>query len=205
MEKTSVVKETPKEVKPKFTPFITTFTGRKVNPLNLKVEDISVRDIAHHLAILNRFVGALKEPVSIAQHSVHVCRLMKETQWQREALMHDATEAYLGDVSKWVKQTDAMKAYRDAEDKVWLVICEALHIDPEITPEKNGKLKEADDLMVRYEAMRCLKNPEFLFELPSHPRPIAAEIQRVGQWRPWSWQESETCFLRLAHSLGFTI
>lgn len=187
------------------TPFITTFTGRKVNPLDLKPEDICVRDIAHHLAILNRFVGALLEPVSIAQHSVYVTRLMRGTPWQKESLFHDATEAYLGDVTKWVKQHESMAAYREAEDRAWLAIAEALGLDPLVTPENNSDLRCADDLMVRYEAMIGFDKECHMFELPSHPKPIHAEIIRIGSWRPWTWRDSEEIFLREAKSLGFAI
>src|ERR1051325_8384123 len=101
------------------TPFITTFTGRKVNPLDIRPEDVDIRDIAHHLALLNRFVGASKRPISIAQHSIYVYKLLIGTGWEKEGLFHDAPEAYLGDVSKWLKQTDTMRGYRHAEAQAW--------------------------------------------------------------------------------------
>jgi len=186
-------------------PFITTFTGRKVNPLALKSEDISILDIAHHLATLNRFVGALKRPVSIAQHSVFVSRLLVGTLWEREGLFHDAPETYLGDVSKWVKQSPVMAGYREADQNAWVVICVALHLSVRGTPELNKMIREADDLMVRYENLKQGAQPQHMFELPSHPRPTEKEVRSVGVWSPWTWRVAEKKFLEHARLLGFKV
>src|SRR5262245_25387833 len=96
-------------------PVMKTYTGKKVNPLNIRVEDIDIRDIAHHLATINRFTVALKRPVSVAQHSIYVARLLDGSGVEPEALFHDAPEAYLNDINKWLKRTDVMKGYREAE------------------------------------------------------------------------------------------
>jgi hypothetical protein len=170
-------------------PFITTYTGRKVNPLALEVSDIDTLDIVHHLACINRFVGALREPINVAQHSYYVGRLVVGTGWEREALFHDATEAYLGDVSKWVKQMACMDGYREAEDRAWNVICKALDLRPSL----DACVEEADRLMVRYEADRLATNTH-MFELATHPRPTQEEIFRVGEWHPWNWGTSKFRF-----------
>jgi hypothetical protein len=197
------------EKKSKFTPFITTFTGRKVNPLDLRPEDIDIRDIAHHLSCTNRFVGALQEPISIAQHSVYVSRLLKGTGWEREGLFHDAAEAYLGDVSKWVKQTETMKAYREAELQAWYSICTALGLRVDGDPDCNPMVRKADDLMVRFEALQGSGDPSHLFALESHPEPNEEEISRVSAceefWCSWSWYRSKEKFLLEAGDLGFDV
>lgn len=187
------------------TPFITTFTGKKVNPLDLRPEDIDIRDIAHHLACLNRFVGALRRPVSIAQHSVFVSRLLDGTGWEKEGLFHDASETYLGDVTKWIKRSPQMAAYREAEQQAWFTICKALHLRVNGDPDFCPVVREADDLMVRFENLRGMSNPQHMFELASHPRPTQEEIERVGAWSPWTWQASERGFFDHARLLGFDI
>lgn len=172
-------------------PFITTFTGKKVNPLNLKETDICLEDIAHHLAIINRFVGALRYPVSVAQHSVYVSRLLDGTGYELIGLLHDASEAYLGDVSKWVKQYPTMEPYRRYEESAESMIFRAFGMTPYNPPE----LRIADDLMVRFEASRGFHGVKcHMFDLPSHPPLTNEEIQRVGKWAPWSWKASETAF-----------
>ena len=73
--------------------------------------------IAHHLAHLCRFTGAVSRFYSVAEHSIFVCDLVRrvidevpgsETErWravQRQALMHDAAEAVLGDISTPLKR-----------------------------------------------------------------------------------------------------
>src|SRR5580765_2644929 len=84
-------------------PLILTFSGKHVNPLNLRPEDIDIVDIAHALACCNRFAGHCRRPINVAQHSVYVSRLCDDTGFERQALLHDASEAYLGDITKWLK------------------------------------------------------------------------------------------------------
>jgi len=92
---------------------ITTFIGREVDPLNLTAADIDIRDIAHALALLCRFNGHCARFYSVAQHSVWVSR-----QCGDEALiglLHDAAEAYLGDIPTPVKHR--LPAFKTAEEK----------------------------------------------------------------------------------------
>lgn len=185
-------------------PRMTTFTGRVVNPLDLKPNDIVILDIAHHTATLNRFLGALKRPVSIAQHQVYVSRLLDGTGWEREGLFHDAIEAYLGDMLKWLKCEPEMKAYRDAEERGWLVACDALNLNPDGCPERCPEVEWADRLMVRYEAFREANNSD-MFERPNYPKPSEDEIKKVGKWAPWSWRAAERGFLDHARLLGYTV
>lgn len=186
------------------TPFITTYTGKKVNPLDLHCEDICIEDIAHHLALVNRFGGASRKPISVAQHSVYVSRLLMKTGWSSEGLFHDAPEAYLGDMTKWMKQHPSMQPFRDAEDRAWLVICEALALNHEGSSD-HPKVKSADSLMVRFEALRLCHKDSHLFNVPTHPRPTEEEIKWVGNWSPWTWQASERGFLDHARMLGFPV
>ncbi len=178
-------------------PFITTYTGQKVNPLDLQISDICIEDIAHHLACINRFVGGLKIPINVAQHSVYVSRLLIGTTYELQGLLHDSPEYVLGDLSKWVKQTREMTEFRNAEDRIWKTICNVFNIEIELSP----LVKQADDLMVRCEALYQSSNPEHMFALPSHPRPSIEEINRVGPLVPWSWSVAERVFLREFHLL----
>ena len=185
------------------TPTITTFTGRHVNPLALRVEDISIVDLAHHLSCINRFVGALAEPVSVAQHSFFVAKLMKRHGLEALGLFHDASEAYLGDVTKWVKHSDTMKSYREAEADATKVINQALGLQP--TQEDLHLLEEADRLMVRYEAYRF--NPTSgMFSHPEYPRPDKFEIELVESithFHSWNWRDAKDRFLYTAETLGY--
>ena len=67
--------------------------------LQLKVEQIDIRDICHGLAAINRFNGQTRVPISVLWHSLMVATLCSEkpAKTQLEALFHDAGEAYVGD------------------------------------------------------------------------------------------------------------
>lgn len=107
-------------------PVIRTYTGHWFNPLEPKTSDINISDIAHALACCARFAGHLARPVWVAQHCVFVAHLCKHLplEIQLQALLHDAAEAYLGDITKWVKHDPGMKFYRDAEDRLQQIIFE---------------------------------------------------------------------------------
>lgn len=68
----------------------------------------NIAEIAHALAQINRFTGHAKRPYSVAEHSLLVCSIANAEGAtpiaQLAALMHDAHEAFTGDVSspaKW--------------------------------------------------------------------------------------------------------
>ena len=93
--------------------WILTYTGKKFYPLDPRIEDIDIRDIAHHLAAVNRFVGATKKPYSVAQHSYCVSVLAKEHPLQ--GLLHDGSEAYLQDIPTPLKRHPVFAGYRNYE------------------------------------------------------------------------------------------
>lgn len=88
-------------------PYIQTYSGECLALLAPDPAGILLQDVAHALSHICRFTGHSKTFYSVAQHSVLICeeaqdRCMNETT-QRWALLHDATEAYLGDVSSPLK------------------------------------------------------------------------------------------------------
>jgi len=74
-----------------------TYTGKRFDFINVDVDNIDIVDIAHSLAYSCRYGGHCKEFYSIAQHSV-ICSAYVPQEYQFEALMHDAAEAYIGDI-----------------------------------------------------------------------------------------------------------
>jgi hypothetical protein len=176
-------------------PVIRTFSGLYVNPLNLAQKDVRVEDIAHALANCNRFAGHLKKPISVAQHSVYVSRLCEPygPHVAYQALFHDASEAYLGDVTKWLKQTPAMRGYRQAEERAQRTIYTALGI----TIVQHPAVGCADTLMVRYEGSRGFAKDWAPAGVPSakYPPLTPEEEAQVGAWGFWSWREARQGFL----------
>ena len=69
---------------------------------------ISILDIARSLSRINRFLGHSTAPISVAEHSVVVMEIVAteggDTKEQLYGLLHDAHEAYLGDMSRPLKR-----------------------------------------------------------------------------------------------------
>lgn len=99
---------------PKRDVFIRTVSGRAIYFLDMEASEISILDIAHSLARLCRYNGHIATGdaiYSVAQHSVLVSDLVDMHCRQqdvaedyrlalvRAALLHDATEAYIGDIT----------------------------------------------------------------------------------------------------------
>lgn len=74
-----------------------TLTGRKVHLWDPQPDQICLEDIAGALSRICRFGGMISRHYSVAQHSVLVSHLCPPDLAQI-GLLHDATEAYLGDV-----------------------------------------------------------------------------------------------------------
>jgi hypothetical protein len=102
--------------------WIQTFSNIKFDILNPKPEMVRIEDIAHALSLLCRFTGHTKFFYSVGQHSYLGSFLVppKDGLW---FLLHDASEAFLGDVSSPLKHlTPAGKAYLSLELRTMEVI-----------------------------------------------------------------------------------
>lgn len=77
--------------------FIAPIHAGVINITEVTEDDIDIRDIARNLSILYRYNGATCRPYSVAEHSLLLSEVVPED-LARVALIHDATEAYLGDL-----------------------------------------------------------------------------------------------------------
>lgn len=134
----------------RFGDYIETYTGKTFYPLDPRPEEIDIVDIAHHLSQICRFNGASKFFFSVAQHSINVYKHVKSQggsiEEQFDALMHDASEAYLCDLPKPIKKY--MSDYKVYEDIVQDVIYQKYGLN-----NNHFKItKQADTDMLSYEA-----------------------------------------------------
>jgi hypothetical protein len=114
-------------------PYLQTVSGRWVNPFDPDPGQFDAGDIARALANQCRFGGHSRVFYSVAQHSVIVSRVVEERGGDVEdvfaALMHDAGEAYLGDMPHPLKHRSALgAAFRDAEARLEEAIRERFKI-----------------------------------------------------------------------------
>lgn len=80
-----------------------TFTGKLFDPLDPDPAMIDLRDIAHALGNICRFGGHARRHYSVAEHSLLVASLVPEP-LRLPALLHDAAEAYIGDIIAPIKR-----------------------------------------------------------------------------------------------------
>jgi 5'-deoxynucleotidase YfbR-like HD superfamily hydrolase len=130
---------------------ILTASGDYVDPLNFKHEDFHAKVAIFAISQINRFTGHTTRPWSVGQHTLLVYRITKlhggSTQQLMWALVHDMTEAYLGDMARPIKQQ--MPSFRDAEFEIIEAICYNYGLpiaEPKI-------VKDADNIALSIEAL----------------------------------------------------
>lgn len=121
--------------------WIQTHSGRKYYPTDPRLEDVLIDDIAHALSMQCRFVGHVSRFYSIAEHSVHVSKLVP-AEHALTGLLHDAHEAYIHDISRPLKHH--LPDYRQLEELNWLAIAARFGLPLELP----ACVKEADSVMV---------------------------------------------------------
>ncbi len=129
--------------------WIQTYTGLVMYPLDPRLEEIVIEDIAHALSNLCRFTGHCRTFYSVAEHSVRVSYAVPE----RDALwglLHDAPEAYLADMSRPLKRyADFGIPYQRAEGTLMEVIAEKFGLRPGYIPP--ASVKHADTVLLMTE------------------------------------------------------
>lgn len=105
--------------------YVSTYLGNRFYFRDPHIEDVHIEDIAHGLAFQCRFNGQTRAFYSVAQHSLLVCGLVP-SRLRLAALLHDAAEAYLGDMVKPLKQCFPQFALIEA--KVMAIIGERFAI-----------------------------------------------------------------------------
>lgn len=92
-----------------------THTGREhhLSGIGQQLNVPTIEEIAHALAQINRFTGHCTRPYSVAEHSLLVAQIAANEgaspAAQLAALLHDAHEAYTGDVSSPAKRAIGMQ------------------------------------------------------------------------------------------------
>jgi hypothetical protein len=152
-----------------------TYTGRFYPLLAPRAGDVCIADIAYALSNLARYTGharrgELDEVYSVAQHSV-LASYFVPPEHAFAALMHDAAEAYVGDMSSPMKQ--CVPDFKHVERLSWLAIVEMW---PQLPLELPEEVKHADLVMLATEK-RDLMAPEPRPWIPlPEPRPEPIEV-----------------------------
>ena len=175
--------------------YMKTYLGRKLNPLHPKDEDINIEDIAHALSYICRGNGQVTHFYSVGQHCINAA---KEAVARGESdrvvlasLLHDASEAYMSDVIRPIKQF--LPKYKEIEDNFLERVYSRFGLG-DLSEEEKKKVKSIDDDLLAYdmcellgedmpeEGYRFVRTPDIEFkpfeEVEKEYLEIFAEYQR---------------------------
>lgn len=183
--------------------WIQTYSGGQFWPLDPRVEEVKLIDVAHHLSLKCRFQGATKKFYSVAQHTTGLSRAIGKLiknhiptellnysveEIQYAILHHDDSEAFLPDVPSPVKPY--LQGWHDIEEKNQQVISVmAFGANPEIM-----KLIKMWDRQIAQDERKCLLLP-CLHKWKSDLVPLNLKL------KPWSPEKAEREYIATHNEL----
>jgi 5'-deoxynucleotidase YfbR-like HD superfamily hydrolase len=148
-----------------------TVSGRYLDVLDPNPELIELGDIAHALARVCRFGGMTKTVYTVGEHSIHVAdqlwRTHGDLRLAAAGLMHDAAEAYLGDVIAPLKR--CLDDYEAIEARWARAIGDRFKLDLD---DLDPRIKEADTGAYTWETV-------MFRDCTFRPAPDPADIART--------------------------
>lgn len=168
-------------------PYISTRTGHKFPFLNPTVEDINPLDIATGLAHTARFGGQTRMFYSVAQHCLALAEMVDHPVAKLYALLHDAAEAYIGDMPTPIKAT--MPQFREAEKAIMRAVWEwAGFSGPQKRLAVVARVNYLDKNAPRAEATHLFNPvPEWVYELD----PLPNYPGKMFMYKPHSYWENK--------------
>ena len=173
-----------------------------IDLLNPKESDVNIFFIAQTLSRIPRFNGLTGDygTYSVAQHCVIGADAMYKATGDKELalsfLLHDAHEAFLGDITRPVQKcfgSDFCSQLESKKSKWDEVIYQTFGLTPPSAYDKDDPIHVMDDLMLAYELQRFF--PQHLKQWPDNeiivsPEEkfnisIVAEMIRLGLAETW--------------------
>ena len=173
--------------------YIITYTGKRFYPLRPEIEAIDVCDIARALSLMTRANGHLPHFYSVGQHCVNCVREAKARNYSKRVqlgcLLHDASEAYLSDITRPVKQY--LSNYKEFESGLQNKIFERFGLAG-LTEAELRLIFLIDDTILQHEFLTLKGMPVFETDLPVYS--VSDTSERI-------FSEVEAEFLSLYQAL----
>lgn len=173
---------------------IKTYTGVMFDPLHPELELVDILDIAHALSMLCRANGHFRSFYSVGQHCINCAREAKARGYsmrvQLACLLHDASEAYLSDVTRPVKRE--LPKYLEIEEPLQEAIWQK-YLGSALTEEENSQVFRIDDAMLYH---------EFVTLMNTRLTPEEPELQSIPEFSFAGFESTKKAFLRLFYNLS---
>lgn len=165
--------------------------------LNPDAASIKIGDIAWSLSRINRWNGMThrKEPYSVAQHSLMVARLI-DPRFVLEGLLHDAHEAFIGDITRPVfcaLGDEAGKAITSLKRRIDVAIGHCFGVDLTNDAVVHA-VKEADEQALQLEQRQLFG--------PLSSRSMVHDLRTSCRIYRLSFEEIESSYLELFNELS---
>lgn len=157
-----------------------TYTGRQFWPLDPRPEDVCIGDIATARAHQGRYNGHSRHFYSVAQHSALMARWFMargDLPMARWALLHDAAEAYLGDVIRPIKPF--LPGFAAIEAKVETVVWPVFGLGAELP----SAVKDADRKIVVDEMIALFPREALRHHGIDQRAPLGVEVRALLPWK----------------------
>ena len=147
---------------------IITFTGVEFTPLDPDINQIHIEDIAHSLSLLCRANGHIDYFFSIAQHSINCAAEAKarghSIRVQLACLLHDASESYISDITRPVKQF--LTEYKKIENHLQAVIYTKF-LGSILSEDESELVNQIDNDMLAGEFFALMKKRQLFEKRPA--------------------------------------
>lgn len=195
-----------------------TFTGKHLDLLTLKEDDIDVEDIAHALSMQCRYNGHIRKFYSVAEHCVLLSRYVLShpihgkasyaNQLAAVMLMHDASEAYIGDMVYHLKKS--MYAFEVLEEFILDKVRHTFTVDFSLEDGKiEGKAYLQKPYLILEQLVHALDRSASVDEMDEmHPGGVDPVLYEMGckplglKFHYWTPEQAKKEFLDMYNQLG---
>jgi hypothetical protein len=174
-----------------------THNGRIFFSCDPRAEEVHIDDVAKHLSRLCRFGGATNKFMSVAEHCWHCSQIVPEHE-ALEALLHDAAEAYVGDMIRPLKTLPGLgDLYLKVESGIERVVAERFDL---VYPWPKS-VKKADEFVVGAEValnIRSKVSNHLSDDIDARMEGLKSDLQ----FYYWSSELAEAFFLQRFYELA---